>query len=69
MPTNLTKPEAAYRIVPQGDDAFGVEITIEDTSPTMVTSFATEAAAEVWIEGHKARSLLPAKRLPFRKRT
>ena len=58
MAKNLTKPLATYRIVPR-DDAYGVEISIEDTSPTMVTSFATEAAASAWIEAHKARVLAP----------
>jgi hypothetical protein len=62
MPTDLMKPPAEYRIVARDDEAFGVEISIEDTNPTMVTSFATEAAADAWIEGHKARVLAPPSR-------
>ena len=62
MPTDLMKPPAEYRIVARDDEAFAVEISIEDTSPTMVTPFATEAAAGAWIEGHKARVLAPPSR-------
>jgi hypothetical protein len=62
MPTDLMKPPAEYRIVARDDEAFAVEISIEDTSPTMVTPFATEAAAGVWIEKHKARVLAPPSR-------
>ena len=62
MPTDLMKPPAEYRIVARDDEAFAVEISIEDTSPTMVTPFATEAAAGAWIEGHKARVLAPPTR-------
>jgi hypothetical protein len=45
--------EAKYRIITQADSTFGVEVTIPETQPTTVTSFATEAAAEAWIENHK----------------
>jgi hypothetical protein len=62
MPTDLIKPPAEYRIVARDDEVFAVEISIEDTSPTMVTPFATEAAADAWIEGHKARVLAPPTR-------
>jgi len=62
MPTDLIKPPAEYRIVARDDEAFAVEISIEDTSPTMVTPFATEAEANAWIEGHKARVLAPPTR-------
>ena len=47
--------EAVYRVVAQEDATFGVEVTIPETSPTTVTSFASEAEAEAWIEGHKDR--------------
>ena len=47
--------EATYRIVPLKDGAFGVEVVIPGTSPTTVTSFATEADAEVWITRHKSQ--------------
>lgn len=62
MPTNLMRPPAQYRIVARDGDAFGVEISIEDTNPTTVTSFVTEAAAGAWIERHKARLLAPPTR-------
>ena len=58
MTKNIEKPLATYRIVAR-NDAYGVEISMEDTNPTMVTSFATEAAADAWIEAHKARVLAP----------
>ncbi|MGH7093864.1 MAG: hypothetical protein ACREFB_10055 [Stellaceae bacterium] len=45
--------EAIYRVIPLKDGAFGVEVTIPDTHPTRVTSFATEGAAEAWITQHK----------------
>ncbi len=47
--------EATYRVVPLSAGAFGVEVTIPDVSPTTVSSFDTEAAAEAWIEKTKAR--------------
>jgi len=64
MTKNLTKPNAAYQIVAQPGGSFGVQVLIEDTSPTLVTSFPTEAAAETWIENREARILNP----PFRAR-
>jgi hypothetical protein len=45
--------DAVYRVVPQMDGAFGVEVAIADTSPTVVTSFATEEEAEAWIVEHR----------------
>jgi hypothetical protein len=47
--------EAVYRIVPLDSGAFGVEVTIPDSYPTTVSSFASEAAAEAWIEQNKER--------------
>src|SRR3954447_24011115 len=44
--------EASYRIVFLADKGYGVEVSIPDTSPTTVTSFATEQEAERWIAGH-----------------
>jgi hypothetical protein len=32
---------------------FGVEVTIPDSFPTTITSFATAADAEAWIAAHK----------------
>jgi hypothetical protein len=47
--------EATYRVVPLTGGAFGVEVTIPDRSPTTVSSFDTEAAAEAWIATTKDR--------------
>ncbi len=65
---DLESTAATYVIVPQPTGAFGVEVTIPGASPTMVTSFETEAAAELWIAGHRQRAENPPKKLPFRKR-
>jgi hypothetical protein len=47
--------DATYRVVPRHDRTFGVEVTIPDSHPTTVTSFATTADAEAWISAHKQR--------------
>jgi hypothetical protein len=47
--------EATYRVISRPDRTFGVEVIIPETSPTTVTSFATEADAEGWIAAHKKR--------------
>jgi hypothetical protein len=47
--------EATYRVVPLTGGAFGVEVAIPDRSPTTVSSFDTEAAAEAWITRTKER--------------
>jgi hypothetical protein len=47
--------DATYRVIRQPDRSFGVEVTIPDTHPTTVTSFATAADAEAWIADHKQR--------------
>ena len=52
---------ATYRVVHQSDGAFGVEVTIPETHPTTVTSFATAEDAEAWIARHK--SALPMSEL------
>jgi hypothetical protein len=49
--------EALYEVVALGAGAFGVRVSIPDTSPTMVSGFNTEAAAEAWIASHKSRVL------------
>jgi len=47
--------EATYRVVSLSGGAFGVEVSIPDRSPTRVSPFDTEAAAEEWIERTKRR--------------
>jgi hypothetical protein len=46
---------ATYRIVPQKDMTFGVEVVVPGGYPAMVTSFATEQNAEDWITKHKRK--------------
>jgi hypothetical protein len=46
---------AAYRVVPQKDSTYGVEVIVPGSFPAMVTSFPTEQAAEVWIADYKRR--------------
>jgi hypothetical protein len=48
--------EATYRIFVLKDGAYGVEVAIPDRSPAMVTSFATEEAAQAWIAEHKRQA-------------
>lgn len=47
--------EATYRVVSIADGAFAVEVTIPAASPTIVSSFPTEQAAEAWIASNKQR--------------
>jgi hypothetical protein len=46
---------ASYRILPQENSTYGVEVSVPGAFPALVTSFATEESAEVWITGHKRR--------------
>ncbi len=47
--------DAKYRVVPQSDMTFAVEVAIPGASLAMVTRFATEQKAEAWINGHMQR--------------
>lgn len=47
--------EAVFRIFAQDDSSYAIEVVVPDSSPTTVSSFPTEAAAEKWIVGYKAR--------------
>ena len=47
--------EALYEIEPLDTGGFGVKVTIPDASPTMVSGFDTDAAAEAWVVSHKSR--------------
>jgi hypothetical protein len=53
----MTHPhaEATYRVVPYDNKSFAVKVSIPDTHPTIVSAFATEAAAEEWIAHHRLR--------------
>jgi hypothetical protein len=46
---------AVYRVVPQEDLTYAVEVIVPGSYPAMVTSFATEQTAEAWIADHKRR--------------
>jgi hypothetical protein len=52
MPKTHPHAEATYRII-ERDDGFGVEVTVPETFPTVVSGFATQEAAETWISDHK----------------
>jgi hypothetical protein len=47
--------EATYRVIPSGDAAFAVEVSIPEQLPAKVNPFATEADAEAWITEHRRR--------------
>ncbi|HZU90223.1 MAG TPA: hypothetical protein VE993_13285 [Stellaceae bacterium] len=55
MPKTHPHTGASYRILPRDDGAFAVEVTIPDSNPTTVSSFATKADAEAWIDQHRRR--------------
>jgi hypothetical protein len=60
--------EATYRVIRLTGGAFGVEVKIPESHPTTVSSFETEAAAEVWIARNKKRvEEQSVPRNPFRK--
>lgn len=46
---------AEYVVFQQKDLTFGVRVSIPDSYPTTVTSFASEAAASAWIAAHKEK--------------
>jgi hypothetical protein len=47
--------ETTFRIFLQDDKSYGIEVTIQDSFPTTVKSFATEADAENWIANYQTR--------------
>ncbi len=47
--------EASYRVISLSGGSFGVEVSVPESYPTTVSSFATEADAEAWIANHKSR--------------
>ena len=46
---------AGYRVLPQKDKTYGVEVVVFGAYPALVTSFATKLKAEAWIKEHKRR--------------
>jgi hypothetical protein len=55
MPKIHPHAEATYRVIPLEGGSFGVEVSIPENYPTMVSAFGTEADAEVWIAEHRQR--------------
>ena len=47
--------EATYRVIPSGDGAFAVEVSIPETYPAKVSPFASKVDAEAWIVEHQRR--------------
>jgi hypothetical protein len=47
--------EASYKVIAVEGGSFGVEVSIPDSSPTIVTPFASEQDAEAWIASHRRR--------------
>ena len=47
--------EAAFQIIEQADGTFAIQVDIPESSPTLVTSFATGRDAETWIANYKTR--------------
>ncbi len=48
-------PATTFRIFLQDDKSYGIEVTIPDSFPTTVKSFASEEAAEAWIANYQVR--------------
>jgi hypothetical protein len=55
MPRTHPHAEASYRVIPFDTGLFGVEVSIPDSHPTMVSTFKTEADADAWIAEHRRR--------------
>ena len=47
--------EATYQVISLPGGTFGVKVSIPETYPTTVSTFATKADAEAWIAEHKSR--------------
>jgi hypothetical protein len=60
--------EATYRVIRRPDRNYGVEVSIPETSPTIVTGFASQEQAEAWVADHKRRTdqNIASGRPPFR---
>ena len=44
---------ATYKIIRMKDKSYGVEVSIPDAFPAMITGLATKEDAERWIERHR----------------
>jgi hypothetical protein len=56
MATSHPYADAIYRVVAFDDGGFGVEVTLPDMLPTMVTGLGSQPAADAWIARHRART-------------
>ncbi len=71
MPQKHPHTDATYRIVPLDGAGFGVEVSIPDSSPAMITSFPTREAPKHGSPSTRALKLkqtpsLDAEGLPYR---
>lgn len=59
---------ATYRVLQRDDRTHGVEVSIPETLPTLVTGFASREAAESWAAAHKRQTdqSVASGRQPFR---
>ena len=49
---------ATHRFLPQTrDDAYAVEVSVRGMSPSTVSGFITQAAAERWVAEHRASKM------------
>jgi len=63
-----TPPDTTFRIFLMDDKSYGIEVTIPDSFPTTVKSFASEAAAESWIANYQTRLAEKTTRKTWRRR-
>jgi hypothetical protein len=61
-------PRKSYRVVPQKDLTYGVEVSDGKSVPTVVTSFATVLEARIWILEQKRDGLHKTARNELKKR-
>lgn len=53
----MIKPKTTYRVVPQKDGKYAVEVTTPDSAlPTTIPDFHTEAAAKAWVAEERKRA-------------
>lgn len=58
---------ATYRVVQQ-KESYGVEVSVPETCPTIVSGFASQEQAESWLADHKRQTdqNIASGRPPFR---
>jgi hypothetical protein len=55
MSSDMPQADANFRIYARSAEDFAVEVVIDEMQPTTVTGFASQEAAEAWIEAYKER--------------